>query len=180
MSFDWIQMDSSHNKIPLNITPVLDATEVSPDSGLWLTLKLDDPNWTSYTKFTLRVSWPPSHPCDFFLKITDPLYVAPQLLRNRPLHSTYRKYVHLYAINTGVPTPSPTGEDMTWLRREPVSITLVLEPLLLGVLPQSLVPVIIALLLVIVLALVLLPPVKRYFNEIAAPFIQEFDRVKQK
>jgi hypothetical protein len=87
--------------------------------------------------------------------------------------------VHIYAINTGVPTPSPTGEDMTWLRREPVPITLVLEPLLFGVLPQSLVPVIIALILVIVLALALLPPIVRYFDEIAAPFRQEFDRIKQ-
>jgi hypothetical protein len=64
-------MDSSHNEIPLNITPVLDATEVSPGSGLWLTLKLDDPNWTSYKKFTLRLSWPASvsELCIFLCKI---------------------------------------------------------------------------------------------------------------
>ena len=75
-------------------------------------------------------------------------------------------YAHVYAISTGVPTPSLTGEDMTWLRREPIPLTLVLEPLLFGVLPQSVLPVVLVMLVAIGVALALLPYVLRYYDHI--------------
>lgn len=68
---------------------------------------------------------------------------------------------------------------MTWLRREPVPITLILEPLLFGFVPQSVVPVILVLLVAVSLALALLPHVVRYFDEIAAPFKQEIGHTKR-
>lgn len=106
------------------------------------------------------------HPCDIFLKIYDPLQVASQQLHNQPLHLTRKKYAHVYAISTGAPTPSLTGEDMTWLRREPIPLTLVLEPLLFGVLPQSVLPVVLVMLVAIGVALALLPYVLRYYDHI--------------
>ena len=77
-----------------------------------------------------------------------------------------KKYAHVYAISTGAPTPSLTGEDMTWLRREPIPLTLVLEPLLFGVLPQSVLPVVLVMLVAIGVALALLPYVLRYHDHI--------------
>lgn len=106
------------------------------------------------------------HPCDIYLKIYDPMQVAPQQWHHQPLHSTRNKYVHVYAVSTGVPTPSPTGEDMTWLRREPIPLTLVLEPLLFGVLPQSVLPVVLVMVGAIGVALALLPYVLRYYDPI--------------
>lgn len=88
-------------------------------------------------------------------------------MHNQPLHLTRKKYAHVYAISTGAPTPSLTGEDMTWLRREPVPLTLVLEPLLFGVLPQSVLPVVLVMLVAIGVALALLPyHVLRYYDHI--------------
>lgn len=68
---------------------------------------------------------------------------------------------------------------MTWLRREPVPITLILEPLLFGVVPQSVVPVILLLLAAIGVTLVMIPPVMRYYDSIAAPFKQEIVQNKR-
>ncbi|KXN87427.1 hypothetical protein AN958_08858 [Leucoagaricus sp. SymC.cos] len=175
----WTHMNSSDREILLNIPPVLDTSEVSIESGVWFALDLDDPNWSSYNKFTLRSSWPASHPCDIYLKIHDPLHVVSQLMRNRPLHTTRKKYAHVYVINTGVPTPSPTGEDMTWLLRQPVPITLVLEPLLFGAVPQSVVPTIFVILGAIALALVLLPYVLRHYGQAIREVKQEVIHAKQ-
>lgn len=177
---------------------MLDATEWMVNSGAWLTLDLDDPGWSSYHKFTLRASWSAAvslefsfqglfftqhntlqHPCDIHFKIFDPLHVASQLLRNRQLHPTRKKYVHVYAINTGVPTPSSTGKDMTWLRHEPVPITVVLEPLLLGVVPQSVVPVIFVLLAAIGVTLVLLPYVQSNFGHLVDKVQREITHAKR-
>ena len=56
---------------------------------------------------------------------------------------------------------------MTWLRREPVPLTLVLEPLLFGVLPQSVLPVVLVMPVAIGVALALLPyHVLRYHDHI--------------
>ena len=55
---------------------------------------------------------------------------------------------------------------MTWLRREPIPLTLVLEPLLFGVLPQSVLPVVLVMLVAIGVALALLPYVLRYHDHI--------------
>jgi len=106
------------------------------------------------------------HPCDIHLKIYDPLQVAPQEWHHQPFRSTRNKYAHVYAVSTGVPTPSSTGEDMTWLRRESIPLTLVLEPLLFGVLPQSVLPVVLVMLGACGVALALLPYVLRYYDPI--------------
>lgn len=172
-------MTPSEREIKLNLKPFLSTTEVSGDSGVWLTLGLDNPQWSSYDKFTLRASWPASHPCDVYLKISDPLHVPSQLLRNRPLHSTRTKYAQVYAVNTGVPTPSSTGEDMTWLRLEPIPLTLVLEPLLFGVLPQSIVPVLLVMVSTIGIALVLLPYVLQYYENLLKDIRQRNTHTKQ-
>ncbi|KAF9444888.1 hypothetical protein P691DRAFT_735836, partial [Macrolepiota fuliginosa MF-IS2] len=179
MVLPWTQLNTTNREASLSITPVLDPTEVWPRSGIWLTLDLDDPGWSSYNKFTLRASWPASHPCDIYIKIFDPQHVASQLLSNRPLHPTRRKYAHVYVINTGVPTPSSTGEDMTWLRREPVPVTLILEPLLLGVVPQSVVLVITLLSVAVAMVIMIIPTAVRYYDTIAAPFKQDLLRSKQ-
>ncbi|KAF9447830.1 hypothetical protein P691DRAFT_730784 [Macrolepiota fuliginosa MF-IS2] len=175
----WTQLNITNREASLNITPVLNSTEVWPQSGIWLTLDLDDPNWSSYNKFTLRASWPASHPCDIYIRTFDPQHVASQLLRNRPLHPTRRKYAHIHVINTGIPTPSSIGEDMTWLRREPVPVTLILEPLLLGVVPQSVVPVITLLSGAVAMMIMIMPTAVGYYNTITIPFKQGLLRRKQ-
>jgi hypothetical protein len=68
---------------------------------------------------------------------------------------------------------------MTWLRREPVPIILVLEPLLLGAAPESVVPVICVLLVVITLALVLLPHVKRYYEPVVRGAEKDASHIKR-
>jgi len=75
-------------------------------------------------------------------------------------------YTHVYTISIGVFTSSLTGEDMTWLCCEPIPLTLVLEPLLFGVLPQSVLPVILVMLVAIGVALAILPYVLCYYNHI--------------
>ncbi len=58
---------------------------------------------------------------------------------------------------------------MTWLRYEPVPVTLVLEPLLFGAIPQSVVPVILTLLVGIGVALMIAPYMVRYYESIVTP-----------
>lgn len=62
---------------------------------------------------------------------------------------------------------------MTWLRLEPVPVTLILEPLLFGVIPQSVVPVIMMLLVGVGVALMIAPYLVRYLDSIVAPLNQE-------
>ncbi|OBZ68591.1 hypothetical protein A0H81_11550 [Grifola frondosa] len=43
---------------------------------IWVILDLDNPEWESYSKFTLRLSWPASSPADFSIQIYSPESLA--------------------------------------------------------------------------------------------------------
>ena len=47
---------SNAEKKKLNLEPALDKAEVTIESGVWVSLDLDNPAWSWYGKFT--ASWP--------------------------------------------------------------------------------------------------------------------------
>ena len=51
-------MTPSNAEKKLNLEPALDKAEVTIESGVWVSLDLDNPAWSWYGKFTLRASWP--------------------------------------------------------------------------------------------------------------------------
>lgn len=48
-------MTPSNAEKKLNLEPALDKAEVTIESGVWVSLDLDNPAWSW---FTLRASWP--------------------------------------------------------------------------------------------------------------------------
>jgi len=53
-----MEMTPSDAEKKLNLEPALDVEEVTAEVGVWVLLDLDDLAWSSYSKFTLRASWP--------------------------------------------------------------------------------------------------------------------------
>ncbi|RXW24578.1 hypothetical protein EST38_g1320 [Candolleomyces aberdarensis] len=142
---------------------------------LWIALEHDDENWLNYDKFTLRLSYsasvrvllssPPSllylherkFPVKAYLKIFDASDIAPlprpgppRRFRNRRMNKYHvrRKFARIQLVNTGVLNPkselAESGQDPTTLPG-PVPIIVRLEPLMFGVIPQSVIPTIFAL-----------------------------------
>ncbi|KAI0275377.1 hypothetical protein BC834DRAFT_965762 [Gloeopeniophorella convolvens] len=108
---------------------------------LWLGLDLGEP-WGRYDRFTLRVSWPASHPADIALNV----------------HPTSSRHLlaRVRVTNEGVRAPGDTRPPQA------VPLVVVLEPLLLGVLPASVLPVLLFLLPVLgVAGTVVLPRVQK-------------------
>ncbi|KAJ3547942.1 hypothetical protein NMY22_g1464 [Coprinellus aureogranulatus] len=146
---------------------------------LWLLLDLDGEKWASYTKYTLRLSWPASYPVDAYLKIFDSSDIAPlprpgppRRLRRRQGPSQYlvrRKFARIQLVNIGVLNPTSelaknAQHDPTMLP-EPVPIIITLEPLLFGVLPQSLVPTVYAILGAVVVGIFIAKAVIRRLQD---------------
>ncbi|TBU26792.1 hypothetical protein BD311DRAFT_866514 [Dichomitus squalens] len=118
---------------------------------LWLSIGTEDPAWASYSKFTLRVSWPASSPAEFYLDTYSPESLG-QLVygRNMPGGAlTRRTYARIRVINSGVLTPSHAHR---YLILDPVSFVVAVEPLYLGVLPKSVVPTVFAIVAITTLA----------------------------
>ncbi|KAF6754192.1 hypothetical protein DFP72DRAFT_899629 [Ephemerocybe angulata] len=123
---------------------------------LWLAVDLDAKPWASYTKFTVRLSWSAEYPVDAYLKIFDSSDIAPlprpgppRRLRNRPRSTNYhvrRKFARIQLVNTGVLNPKhelAKSQDPNVLPH-PVPLIIQLEPLIFGVLPESMVPTVFA------------------------------------
>ncbi|KAH6911167.1 hypothetical protein BKA70DRAFT_54317 [Coprinopsis sp. MPI-PUGE-AT-0042] len=121
---------------------------------LWMILDIDSsPDWEQYSKFTLRLSWPASHPVDAYLKVFSPTDIAslprpgpPRRSRTRlqarsppPTTHTRTKYARLQLLSTAVWTPSALESNHTSIL-DSVPLILTLEPLLFGVLPESVLP----------------------------------------
>ncbi|KAJ7733582.1 hypothetical protein DFH07DRAFT_134632 [Mycena maculata] len=147
----------------LNLTSS-DAVAPCPHE-LWLTLDLDEAAHTRYTKFTLRLSWVASYPTDFYMDILDPAVAASLLALTpgqvetdaphpEPEPQTRRKYARIRARDAGVRTPpsafpfsffpwfpfASVPSNLTAPEDAQVPFVLTLEPLLLSVLPASLLP----------------------------------------
>ncbi|KAJ3506617.1 hypothetical protein NLJ89_g6773 [Agrocybe chaxingu] len=154
-------------KLPQEICVLLDkwnsddsTTTSSCCHELWIVLDLDQEEWKGFNKFTLRVSWPAYHPTDFDLKIFDPIDLAPfsKISAAGISSTTRRKYARIQAVHSGVLTPGVQLDDAS---RYTVPVHVILEPLHLGVLPASVIPVVIAILGVIAVGL----PVSRKVND---------------
>ncbi|KAJ7741091.1 hypothetical protein B0H16DRAFT_1324081 [Mycena metata] len=150
---------------------------------LWLALDLPDMLDASYT---LRVSWPASSPTDFHISILDPraaaaLFLVPPAI-GAP--STRRKYARIRAVDAGVRTPGGGlftfprlwGNTADSTQDEQVHFVLTLEPLLLGVLPASLLPFLfVSLSVLLFLWVVVLPRVQAGVGRLVVEARKELD-----
>ncbi|KAF8167266.1 hypothetical protein B0H34DRAFT_8845 [Crassisporium funariophilum] len=119
---------------------------------LWVVLELDQDTWRAYDKFTLRISWAAFNPTDISMEIFDHASLSAYSKGDAAASTqkTRRKYARIQLVHTGVLTPGVTTPMDQELRYN-MPIFLILEPLQFGVLPTSVVPVIIAILIVVVL-----------------------------
>ncbi|KAI0370030.1 hypothetical protein BV20DRAFT_995650 [Pilatotrama ljubarskyi] len=139
----------------------------------WLSLDLDEQPWLPYSKFTLRISWPASHPAEFYIELHSPESLASVVpdandVQEDPpnLSSTRRKYARIRVIHQGVLTPSRSNQNRTV---KPVPFEVIVEPLYLGVIPASLVPTLVFLLVLVgVTAFVVLPRIQAYVFAVAS------------
>ena len=89
-----------------------------------------------------------------------------QLSSQRPL--TRRMFARIRAIDTGVPTPFPAGNNASARHKAEVAFIVVVEPLHFGVLPATVVPAVLMLMAVAVgAATLVLPTVSKYLNAMA-------------
>ncbi|KZT73439.1 hypothetical protein DAEQUDRAFT_808522 [Daedalea quercina L-15889] len=158
-------------------TPLADVCQESPGAPcsheLWLVLRLDDPAWIAYSRFTLRISWPASSPADFDIEVKSAETLFSELQKGAPgsgadsLPTGRRMYARIRVVDTGVRTPT-ADESHEHATPEPVPFIVMLEPLYLGVLPASVLPTVVFLaLIVIVAAFGVVPSVQRYLCAVA-------------
>ncbi|KAH9947087.1 hypothetical protein B0H21DRAFT_363002 [Amylocystis lapponica] len=142
---------------------------------LWVVLDLDDSEWRRYSKFTLRISWPASSPADFSIDIFSPdaleKFLKQQDMRGGHAvasHSsgTRRQFARIRLVDTGVRTPS-SATDVGESLPEPVPFIVLLEPLYLGVLPATVAPILLFLVLILSFtAVVVVPFINRYLSTV--------------
>ncbi|CAL1694848.1 unnamed protein product [Somion occarium] len=181
----WLQLNSSVPQRSFSINPApLSSTldDVCSDSGfgspcpheLWVTLDLDSKVWDRFSKFTLRLSWPASSPADFLITTHPPnetrailsKHKKTQIPRGRTssITATRRQHARIRAVDTGLRAPSRQKEDV-----KPIPFILLLEPLYFGVLPKSVIPIVLFLVPVVLCAtLVAAPFVNKFIARIAA------------
>lgn len=87
---------------------------------------------------------------------------------------TRRKYARIRLVDTGVRTPTRNPAA----KRAPVPFTVILEPLHFGVLPSSVVPTLLCLLPVVACAALMVAPINRYLERIAAKAREEISTAK--
>ncbi|KAH9830460.1 uncharacterized protein C8Q71DRAFT_366915 [Rhodofomes roseus] len=164
-------------------TPLADVCHPSHGAScsheLWLALRLDDPAWRAYSRFTLRVSWPASSPADFDIQVKSAEALFNELqaggLDNDfdALHTGRRMYARIRVVDAGVRVPTADGSRER-VTPEPVPFIVILEPLYFGMLPASVAPTVAFLVIVIIIAAFgIVPPVQRYLGRVADEVRQE-------
>ncbi|KAI0789496.1 hypothetical protein C8Q75DRAFT_704067, partial [Abortiporus biennis] len=135
------------------------STEDSSSSSecpneLWLILDLESPKWLTYSKFTLRISWPASFPADFLIETFTPHQLASKLslpnlgsISDPSLPLTRRQYARIRVVDTGFTTPRAKS-----ISPHAVPFAVRLEPLLFGVIPMTVVPTLMFLVPVVAIA----------------------------
>ena len=159
---------------------------------LWLALDLDHGgSWTHYDRFTLRVSWPASVSTtntpfiihDFSHTSQHPATVAislhpPPASESASAHARTAR-LHLARIRLteeGVRVPALTHHAIM-----PVPFVVRLEPLILGVLPASVMPVLATLLVVLTAATYgVVPAVLRVVGDAAAKAGKELEALERR
>lgn len=96
----------------------------------------------------------------------DPTALAGYSRQPAGLLKTHRKYARIQLVHTGVLTP-PANDTLDAIVRHKVPFILNLEPLHLGVIPESVIPVIGAILVAIVLSLPLSGTIYAYLRSTA-------------
>ncbi|KAA1471637.1 hypothetical protein DENSPDRAFT_859058 [Dentipellis sp. KUC8613] len=148
------------------------SLNVHCEHEIWLILDLDDARWSDFSKYTLRISWPASSPADFLIDLYTPSTLASRLYptahRSPSSTQTRRQYARIRLIDTGVRPPSTQPHPVP-----PVPFIVRLEPLLLGVLPASVAPILAFLVSVIGAAVMLLPHIQQRIEKAARPAREE-------
>jgi len=201
---DWKGLDANASERDFHVVPAKLGTaldqicETSSDASesissrrcaheSWVRLELDDKAWSTFTRFTLRVSWPAFYSTDFDLKIfsasellqsfaSDPLIPRPESWAAGPSRTTRRMYARIRLVDTGVRNPSHPLLDAV---SDTVPFIVKLEPLHLGVLPESVIPTILAILLVAgASALFVVPKILSAFERIGLKAAEELSSEK--
>jgi hypothetical protein len=136
---------SEGTQVPLTVLPTASQTtlrraceefvNLTCPYEQWLSFELDEPHYSSYT---LRISWPAFHPADFLIRAykglpaSQPSHEKKAWTADIPM----RVYAHVTAVSTGV------RPDCGSCVPGPVPFHLILEPLVLGMIPASLVPLV--------------------------------------
>ncbi|RPD64738.1 hypothetical protein L227DRAFT_649908 [Lentinus tigrinus ALCF2SS1-6] len=156
-------------------TPIADVCEPVTAASLgkcphelWLSLGLDESAWSSFSKFTLRVSSPASHPTDFYVNIYTPEALAKLAYGDRASEHTSppganfrRMFARIRLVNGAL----PAQRNATI---QPVPFIVTVEPLLFGVLPGSVIPIVACLLFVgLAAGFLVFPRVSRYLGKVA-------------
>ncbi|KAI5897090.1 uncharacterized protein SCHCODRAFT_02533959 [Schizophyllum commune H4-8] len=148
-------LDPTISERVLSIVPLQESGNLNDldelsvgDSELWVELRVGSGPWSAYDHFTVRISSPASVPADFYLAVFD-------------TESPRTKLVRVRARHIGVPASYAVATD---IERAPFVITM--EPLLLGVLPQSVLPFLgVAVVTIFVALRFVLPWVTRQLDE---------------
>lgn len=153
------------------------------EDDLWLVLDFDAEEWSAYRSFTLRISWPASHPFDFLLEAYTPHgyalkagYDAAQVTDLPPTYPKTRiMYARIRPVNTGVLAPwAQRAISMNQTRSQAmkdygkVEFITILEPLRFGGVPETLLPTIAFLIpLVLIAGFIVFPGIHVYITGIA-------------
>ncbi|KAF8079138.1 hypothetical protein FPV67DRAFT_98729 [Lyophyllum atratum] len=198
----WPRLNNTHNEREWTILPAPLGTPLRQVCGhgshalkayghscpheLWMVLDLTR-DWTTYSSFTLRLSWPASHPADFSIQIHDfetlsaHFGVALQPTQDTTAHKPPQRYARIRAVDRGVlaPTPKSHATDTKPAVSFPLSVPfiVVLEPLYFGVLPASVLPVLAYILLACIASYFAVPKITRHLNGIAAQAKKELENI---
>ncbi|KAK1235279.1 hypothetical protein PQX77_001501 [Marasmius sp. AFHP31] len=149
---------------------------------VWLKLALDEDEWQSFSKFTLRVSWPANYPTDFSIDVLSPEAVASHFhlqpsesissVNNVPTRVTYAR---ITALHTGIVVPA-----MSHIQPKLVPFVVILEGLHFGVLPESVAPVVLFLAVILLGLYFVVPKVVRGVERVAQDARLELTEMKGK
>ncbi|KAF8640371.1 hypothetical protein AX17_000042 [Amanita inopinata Kibby_2008] len=165
----WPILSQTYPEHRFNITAAPSLSLCNDDDQhspyhVWAVLEMTNSKWSSYSKYTLRISWPAMFPTEFSIK----LYSSASDPRV--------KYARVRAVFDGVFTPANTGthpflpyrtasDDTQW---DTVPFFLILEPLYFGILPESVFPALLAIVAVSFVAYKFVAlPVDRYLQKLA-------------
>ncbi|KAN0130046.1 hypothetical protein V8E53_012200 [Lactarius tabidus] len=140
---------------------------------LWLTLDLDhDGTWTHYDRFTLRVSWPASHPAVVAISLHPPPSSASD---SAPVRTARHHLARIRLTEEGVRVPAASTQHAT------VPLVVRLEPLVFGVLPPSVIPVVATLLVLLSAAAYgVVPAVLRLVEDAAGMAGRELEMLEKR
>ncbi|KZV69976.1 hypothetical protein PENSPDRAFT_752901 [Peniophora sp. CONT] len=117
----------------------------------WVMLDFDDPAWAKYDAFTVKVSNPASVPVDIEMELLPPFHLPIQRAiasaTDARLPPTRRQYAHVWYTLSSTPSPLLKSDNAT-----SIPFNLAVEPLFLGVVPLSVVPLVATIPVLILLA----------------------------